>query len=292
MIFVECLERGSSLTEDAGAVFVRTHLAKLHAVHVLLQHRPGHGAAYRRDTASPDLDRPAAARTLRPTIREAVERYLRIRLEAKFDRPQTVRLAREGLRRFVGWLTRWHPEITTLAQVDRSLMEEYLRWLPGCLSKHTGEPLAVTTVKHEVNAIGAFCRDTAIWGWTDVPGRPLISSRDTPRRPETLPRYLTTQEVDALMGAVEDLTHPLQRAALLLLRWSGEPDGTRSGASPSTAPTTTQTDIHGSGSRSARATPNESSHSTPTPQPPSRKLSRAPRHRTRWPGATRPPAKS
>jgi integrase len=121
----------------------------------------------------------------------------------------------------VGWLTREHPDVTTLAQVDRFLMEEYLRWLPGCPSKNTGEPLAVTTLKHEVNAIGAFCRHTAIWGWTDVPGRPLISSRDTPRRPETLPRYLTTQQVDALMGAVEDLTDPLQRAALLLPRRSG-----------------------------------------------------------------------
>jgi hypothetical protein len=80
-----------------------------------------------------------------PTIREAVERYLRIRLEARFDRPQTVGLAREGLCRLVRWLTREHPDVTTLAQVDRSLMEEYLRCLPGCPGKHTGEPLAVTT---------------------------------------------------------------------------------------------------------------------------------------------------
>lgn len=208
--------RGSSLTQDAGAAFVRTHLAKLHAVHVLLfnigqvAEPPTVGTLRRPTWTDRLLPEPCA-----PTIREAVERYLRIRLEAKFDRPQTVRLVREGLRRFVGWLTREHPEVTTLAQVDRSLMEEYLRWLPGCLSKLSGEPLAVTTVKHEVNAIGAFCRDTAIWGWTDVPGRPLISSRDTPRRPETLPRYLTTQEVDALMAAVEDLTDPLQRAALV-----------------------------------------------------------------------------
>lgn len=179
---------GSSLTEDAGAAFVRTHLAKLHAVHVLLFNigqvsEPPTAGTLRRPTWTDRLlPEPCA-----PTIREAVERYLLIRLDAKFDRPQTVRLAREGLRRFVGWLTREHPEVTTLAQVDRFLMGEYLRWLPGCLSKLTGEPLAVTTLKHEVNAIGAFCRDTAIWGWTDVPGRPLISSRDTPRRPRHSP---------------------------------------------------------------------------------------------------------
>jgi hypothetical protein len=37
-----------------------------------------------------------------PAIREVIERYLRLRLEARFDRPQTVRLAREGLRRLTG----------------------------------------------------------------------------------------------------------------------------------------------------------------------------------------------
>jgi hypothetical protein len=89
--------RGSSLTQDAGTTFVRTHLAKLHAVHVLLfnigqvSEPPTVGTLRRPTWTDRLLPEPCA-----PTIREAVERYLRIRLEAKFDRPQTVRLAREG----------------------------------------------------------------------------------------------------------------------------------------------------------------------------------------------------
>jgi integrase len=105
--------------------------------------------------------------------------------------------------------------------LDRALIEDYLRWIPDCRSKLTGKPLAVTTVKHEINAIGAFCRDNAIWGWAEVPGRPLITSRDSPRRPETLPRYLPAHELDPLMAAIEALDNPMQRAALLLARWSG-----------------------------------------------------------------------
>ena len=85
----------------------------------------------------------------------------------------------------------------------------------------TGQPLAVTTVKHEVNALAAFCRDTAVWGWSDVPGKPLFTLRDTPRRPESIPRYLPAHELDAVVSAIYELGDPHQRAALLLVRWSG-----------------------------------------------------------------------
>ena len=156
-----------------------------------------------------------------PAIRDVIERYLRLRLDAKFDRLQTIRLAREALRRLAGWLSALHPEVTTLAELDRPLIEDYLRWIPGCTSKITGTPLVTTTIKHEINAIGAFCRDTAIWGWADVPGRPLITHRDSPRRPETVPRYLPEHELEPLMAAINALQNPMQRAALLLARWSG-----------------------------------------------------------------------
>ena len=211
-----------AVTGDVGRRFVRNHLAKLHAVHTLLFNlgqvgeRPGPGTKRIPGWADRLLPEPCA-----PAIGQVVERYLRLRLEAKLDRPQTVRLAREGLRRFVNWLTDQHPDITNLAQVGRRLIEDYLRWLPTCASKLTGRPLAVTTLKHEINAVAAFCRDTAVWGWTDVPGRPLLTSRDSPRHPESMPRYLPRHELDALMTAVEDLPDPMHRAALLLLRWSG-----------------------------------------------------------------------
>jgi integrase len=89
------------------------------------------------------------------------------------------------------------------------------------VSQATGQPLQATTRKHEINVIGTFCRDTGIWGWGNVPGRPLLTARDAPRRPETIPRYLPQHELDALMAAIDALTDPLQRTALLLLRWSG-----------------------------------------------------------------------
>ena len=132
-----------------------------------------------------------------------------------------MRLSRESLRRFINWLGAEHPDIENLSGVDRGIAEEYLQWLPTYISKNTGQPLAVTTVKHEVNALAAFCRDTAVWGWSDVPGKPLFTLRDTPRRPESIPRYLPAHELDAVVSAIYELEDPHQRAALLLVRWSG-----------------------------------------------------------------------
>ncbi len=210
------------VTPGAGLRFTRTQLARLHAVHVLLfnigqvSQPPLIGSRHRAGWADNLLPEPCA-----PAIRHTAERYLRLRLDAAFDRPQTVRLAREALRRFAGWLAAYHPEITSFAGLSRAMIEEYLRWLPGCTSKHTGKPLATTTVKHEINHIAAFFRDTAVWGWDGVPGRALLTGRDSPRRPESVPRFLPRHELDPLMTAITALPDPLQRAALLVARWSG-----------------------------------------------------------------------
>ena len=208
---------------DAADGYVNNHLNKVHATHVLLYNigqvaeKPTWGTTPNTNTWSDRLlPEPCPA-----PIRVVVERYLRLRLEAKFDRPQTVRLARESLRRFINWLGAEHPDIDNLARVDRSIGEEYLKWLPTYLSKNTGKPLAVTTLKHEVNALAAFCRDTAVWGWTDVPGKPLFTLRDTPRRPEAIPRFLPAHELEAVATAINEVEDPRQKAALLLVRWSG-----------------------------------------------------------------------
>jgi integrase len=210
---------------DGGAAerYIKNHLNKVHAAHVLLfnigqvAEPPTWGTVAKiADWSDRLLPEPCPAH-----IRTVVERYLRLRLDAKFDRPQTVRLSRESLRRFINWLGTEHPDIENLAGVDRGIAEEYLQWLPTYISKNIGQPLAVTTVKHEVNALAAFCRDTAVWGWRDVPGKPLFTLRDTPRRPESIPRYLPAHELDAVVSAIYELEDRHQRAALLLVRWSG-----------------------------------------------------------------------
>jgi integrase len=210
------------VTPGAGLRSVRGQLAQLHAVHVLLfnigqvSQPPLQGTRRGASWADDLMPEPCA-----PAIRQTAERYLRLRLDAAFDRPQTVRLTRAALRRFACWLAAQHPEITSFAQVTRPVIEEYLQWLPGCASILTGKPLVRSTVKHEINSIAAFFRDTAIWGWDEVPGRALLTGRDSPRTPQSVPRFVPRGELDLLIAAITALPDPMQRTALLVARWSG-----------------------------------------------------------------------
>ncbi len=210
------------VTPRAALGYVRGQLARLHAVHVLLfntgqvSQPPLTGTQPAASWADDLMPEPCPA-----AIRQTAERYLRLRLDAAFDRPQTVRLARAALRRFTGWLTACHPQITSFADVTRTVIEEYLQWLPGQPSILTGRPLVTSTIKHEINHIAAFFRDTAVWGWDGVPGHALLTGRDSPRTPQSLPRFVPRHELDQLMEAITALPDPMQRAALLVARWSG-----------------------------------------------------------------------
>jgi integrase len=197
-------------------------IRQLHAVHVLLFNAgqttvaPSHGSA----GPAPWTARlvPAAAP---PRVAAVLDRYLRLRLEANLDRPETVRHMRDALHRLLRWLAEAHPEITSLDQLTRRHAEEFLCWLAGQTSQHTGRPLATTTRRSVITLLAGFVADTAAWGWDDVPGRVLFTRGDIPKTARSLPRYLTPDELDNLMAAARQLPDPHQRAAVLLARWSG-----------------------------------------------------------------------
>src|SRR4029453_9657765 len=69
------------------------------------------------------LDEPA-----RPA-RGAAEDPRRHRALSTSAPAQTVRHARDALRRLVTWMVQAHPEITSLADLHRQHAEEFLRWL-------------------------------------------------------------------------------------------------------------------------------------------------------------------
>lgn len=207
---------------EPAAQYRATALQRLHAAHVLLFNigqvdlPPRAG---RRD-AGTWTDRLAPA-DAPPAITTVVERYLRLQLEANLERPQTVRHARDALRRLLVWLAEAHPEVTSLAELTRTHAEEFLRWLGAQRNSHTGAPLALTTRRSIVTLLAGFVTDTARWHWDDVPGRVIFTRADIPKTPKTLPRFIPDHELDTLMAAVEALPDPLQRTALIVARWSG-----------------------------------------------------------------------
>ena len=130
-----------------------------------------------------------------PKIHAAIERYLRLHLDANLDRPQTVRHARDALRRLVAWMSETHPEMTSLADLHREHAEEFLRWLGTQTNQQTGAPLSISYRRTVVTLITRFVTETAAWGWDDVPARVLFTRADIPKIPKPLPRFIPDHEL-------------------------------------------------------------------------------------------------
>ena len=212
------IERPPTVT---AAGYLRSAIARLHAVHVLLfdlgqLDRPPTG----RVTAGTWVDQ-LAPPDAPPKIRNVIERYLRLHLDANLDRPQTVRHARDALRRLVTWMAQAHPQMTSLAELHREHAEQFLRWLGTQTNQQTGAPLSVSYRRSVVTLITRFVTETAAWSWENVPARVLFTRADIPKINHPVPRFIPDHELAALMTAVDQLANPYQRAALIVARWSG-----------------------------------------------------------------------
>jgi hypothetical protein len=199
--------------ERYRAVTVR-YGASLHLLHVVLYHR-GQAVTEPVRALPPQVPRPV----LPPQMEGVITRYLAARRLT--DRPATVLRLELALRRFTEWLTHTHPALTTFAAVQRDHVWAYAQALQTRPAARSGQPLAAQTKRGLLSGLSVFFRDTAAWGWEEVPGRPLLSAGDLPRLPLRVPRYIPDEELARLMTAIRALSCPYQRTALLVARWSG-----------------------------------------------------------------------
>jgi len=193
-------------------------ITEVHQLHTVLFHR-GQIAHEPRKVMPTFLVRPQ----LPPPMQRVVERWLAVRRLT--DRPMTVSRLDLALRRFSSWLGTHEPGIRSFAQVDRPHVLRYLTVLLDESLTSTGRPMAPNTRIGHISALAMFFRQTAAWGFDDVPGRPLLGPGDTPRRPHRVPRFIPADELARLMTAVQALACPYQRATLLVARWSGARKG-------------------------------------------------------------------
>jgi integrase len=193
-------------------------ITEVHQLHTVLFHR-GQIAHEPRKVMPTFMVRPQ----LPPTMQRVVDRWLAARRLT--DRPVTVSRLELALRRFSSWLCTHEPGLRSFAQVDRPHVLRYLTVLLDEPLASTGRPMAPNTRIGHISALAMFFRQTAAWGFDDVPGRPLLGPGDTPRRPHRVPRFIPADELARLMTAVQALACPYQRAALLVARWSGARKG-------------------------------------------------------------------
>jgi integrase len=156
----------------------------------------------------------------RPLMEALLERYLWAR-RVQHARPATLAKIGGDVRRFIDWLSREHPELESFAEVTRAQALSYSASLDTALSPRSGRPLSVESKITRLSSLSVFFRDTTAWGWEGAPRRPLLGSRDLPKRPKRVPRYIPADQLDRLMHQVRRLECPYQRTALIVARWSG-----------------------------------------------------------------------
>ena len=158
-----------------------------------------------------------------PVIRDAFVRYLRT--VATTLRPKTVESRAASLTLFGVWLGHHHPRITTLSQLRRHHLEEFLAYDVGraCQGKvaASGRTISVSHHARAVRDLRAFFDDITIWGWADRPPALVLHRGDVPRLPAPLPRALPPDIDRAFMHAVQQLDDTAARAGIVLLRGTG-----------------------------------------------------------------------
>lgn len=135
-------------------------------------------------------------------------------------RPASVTKADSILRQFAGWLTTHHPEIGALADVERSHIEAFKRYLPTRPGKNGRPPLSDQTIRIALGTLRTFLERVSEWGYPDTPTRVLIFNGDLPTPDDPLPKFLSDVDASKLMRAAAD-ADPTRRLVIEMLARTG-----------------------------------------------------------------------
>jgi site-specific recombinase XerD len=126
------------------------------------------------------------------------------------------------LAHFARFLTSIDPDLSSLSGLDRQRhIEPYLAAVAAARHRHTGAPLSASERRSRIFTLARMIDDIIEWGWAEAPTRRLVFSRDAPRVPRPLPRYLSPDTDRQLSAALQASPNRLRADALLLLRATG-----------------------------------------------------------------------
>jgi integrase len=114
------------------------------------------------------------------------------------------------------------PDLDTLAGLDRQRhIETYLAATATSRTMRGAAPISVGEQRNRIITLGRFLTDITEWGWPDAPPRRLVFSRDIPKQPRALPRYLPADADRRIAEALHASPNRLFADALLLARATG-----------------------------------------------------------------------
>lgn len=199
---------------EKGAAVALFWLRYVRQTQLILHHI---GNAVPRPRMSADKRRPYVYP--RPALGAVIERWLEIKRTGLSK--VTVDHCAVSLRRFVDFLVRHDPEINRFADITSEIMTAFQIDLRSQVSARTKRILSITAQRARALHVAQFLNEGAAWDWPDFPTRPVLNTRDLPRLPMRLPRYIPAEQLGPVMEEVRKLSCVFQRAAILTARWSG-----------------------------------------------------------------------
>ena len=143
---------------------------------------------------------------LPPRMQVVADRWLAAR--RLMDAPSTVEKLELAVRRFGQWLGEHHPEIVCYADVTRDHCMAWAQHLAEDPAEKTGRPLGPASRIQRVSGLSLMFRDAAAWEYDDVPRFAPITSRDVPKLPKRIPRFIPDHELELVMPVINQRPAP------------------------------------------------------------------------------------
>jgi site-specific recombinase XerD len=135
-------------------------------------------------------------------------------------RPGSVHNADEVLRSLATFLAQRTPPVTSVADVDRRCMEDYMQWLAARPGRRTAR-ITPATLAHRLGTLRMFFVRILEWDWPEAPPRVPIMPGDLPKQDHPLPKALDDATAAKLLRAAQAQRRMLIRVVVEVLLRTG-----------------------------------------------------------------------
>jgi site-specific recombinase XerD len=117
------------------------------------------------------------------------------------------------LRALAAFLAEHAPDVTSVADVTRRHIEDFIRWLAARSGRSTAK-LSPATLAHRLGTLRMFFVRISEWDWPDAPARVPITPGDLPRTDHPLPKALGDGVAAKLLRAAQTQRRMLVRVVV------------------------------------------------------------------------------